>query len=121
VPAIAVRLSDCRLVVIEEAKWPVIAWRSYHDEQVEYQITVREHADGHRLIYGTFTSKSADEPDRYAGSVLSCRDARMETALHVRRVEGEIDSDRYRLAAAVTEDIYDIEHGPEAPETEKKT
>lgn len=55
---ITVRLSEAPPVTLDLAKWPRIARASDHDGKVECQantewyITVRQHADGRRLVYG---------------------------------------------------------------------
>jgi hypothetical protein len=67
---IKVTLSDASPVSIDPEQWPIIASAERHDGKVacqantEWEIKVREHADGRRLVYG---SKVAGNGGQYLG------------------------------------------------------
>ena len=63
-----VTLTDRPPVKISEAAWPVIAKASNHDTHYEVQannlwhITVREHDDGRRIVYGSKSAGPGGQP-----------------------------------------------------------
>ncbi|HWP62824.1 MAG TPA: hypothetical protein VNO86_05080 [Candidatus Binatia bacterium] len=63
-------------VLIDRRKWPVIASARWHDGEVPSQanrravLMVRQHDDGRRLVYGTFSTAWRGERDRAGGFLL---------------------------------------------------
>jgi hypothetical protein len=59
---ITIAMSERRPVTIDRKAWPVVAWAKAWDNQHEcqanhvWEIAVREHADGRRLVYCEYDS-----------------------------------------------------------------
>ena len=98
-----IALSDSSPVTIVKGDWPVIAWDSDHDGQVECQantqwsIRVRRHADGRTIVYGVSESgpggQHAGWHDRAAGYLLAADAGEDATIRAIRRVAGVIEQD----------------------------
>lgn len=97
-----ITLTDRPPVRISESAWPVIARSRDHDGEVEvqanrrYYLTVRKHADGRTIVYGSYTSQFAHEPDLSAGELL---DEGADVARAIRRV-----GERVTCASAMIDD-----------------
>jgi hypothetical protein len=96
-----ITMSERPPVTIVKAEWPLIASATDHDGQVrcqanhEWDIRVREHADGRRLVYGWMQGGNggmhAHEREVYAGFLVTGAD---ETVRAIRRVAGVIEHDK---------------------------
>lgn len=81
---VTVTLSDRAPVRIDPEEWPVVACAGLHDGKVwsqantEWRITVREHKDGRRLVYGWEKSGPGGKPigyrDTYGGYLVAAGD-----------------------------------------------
>ncbi|HTQ47486.1 MAG TPA: hypothetical protein VMI75_32240 [Polyangiaceae bacterium] len=71
---IKIAMSERRPLSISKEAWPVIAqadwWNGEHKCQANYvrRIRVREHADGRRLVYGTYSSGAGGVPVGFRGA-----------------------------------------------------
>lgn len=98
---IEITMSESAPVRIDPAQWQIIADASRHDGAVlcqannEWSITVREHTDGRRLVYGWHMAgdggQHAGFRPRHAGWLLSEGE---DTVRAIRRVAGVIADDR---------------------------
>ena len=88
-----ITLTDRAPVKVSEALWPRIAYASRHDGEVvcqanhEWHLTVRQHADGRAIVYGSEVAGMGGVHQGYeearAGVML---DAGADIAAAVRRV-----------------------------------
>lgn len=84
---IRITMSETAPVNIDPEEWPVVARVFDHDGQVkcqantEWEIQVREHRDGRRLVYGYAESGYGGKPagwrPSYAGYLVPSRDGSM--------------------------------------------
>lgn len=116
-----ITLSDRPPVSIDPDRWPVIAIARWHEGVYASQsfrrarITVREHADGRRIVYGWRTSQYQDERERAGGYLLDApqplglppHDDSEPTVRAIRRVAGVIDMPE--LADEVIADLPAVE------------
>jgi hypothetical protein len=71
---IKITMSERRPLTIVDCEWPVIAkadwWNGEHRFQANYErrIRVREHADGRRIVYGTYDSGGGGVPVGFRGA-----------------------------------------------------
>lgn len=93
-------MSNRRPVTIDPEQWHVIARAKWHNGEHEFQanyvrtITVREHADGRRIVYGVHERGNGGAPASFRGSaagyVVTPRDGGEpddnETVAAIRRV-----------------------------------
>lgn len=90
-----ITLTSRRPIRISSEAWPTIAMAKDHDNQYEFQanrkwmLRVRAHDDGRKIVYGTFDSQFANEPDVRAGYLVQT-EGEMLAAL--RDVAEEIDA-----------------------------
>ena len=102
---IKITLSERRPLTIVESEWPVIATAFRHDGAVESQanhewmISVREHADGRRLVYGWLQAGNGGVHAGWRGAeggfLVSPDDGpdEQETVRAIRRVAGIVGDD----------------------------
>lgn len=104
---LTITMSERRPVKIVKAEWPVIATAFRHDGAVECQanhewmISVREHADGRRLVYGWLQAGNGGVVRGWSGTAGGFLVAPAgdkpdddETVRSIRRVGGIIDDDK---------------------------
>lgn len=101
---ITITMSERRPLRIDPEVWPVIAQAKWHDGPYDFQastvrlITVREHSDGRRIVYGL---QQAGGGGQYVGTrnpeggfLVSLSDQREdETVRAIRRVAGIVGDD----------------------------
>lgn len=102
-----ITLTDRAPVKIREALWPRIAYASRHDGKVEceasheWHLTVRQHADGRAIVYGSEVAGMGGVCQGYeearAGVIL---DAGADIAAAVRRV-----GERARCSDAMIDEV----------------
>ena len=98
---IKITLSDASPVSVDPAQWPVIASAKRHDGKVEcqaraeWEINVREHTDGRRVVYGSLAAGNGGQYAGFrgveAGYLLATGD---DTVRAIRRVAGAIGDDQ---------------------------
>lgn len=106
---ITITMSERRPLKIDKAAWPLIATAFRHDGAVECQanhewmISVREHADGRRIVYGWLQAGNGGVHAGWRGSAggyllsraeLEADAMESETIRAIRRVGGIIDDDK---------------------------
>ena len=75
-----ITLTDRRPVTIVEADWPCVARTKWYEGEHEHQanrrghLTVRQHADGRAIVYGTYTSQFLQESDLSGGEIVASGD-----------------------------------------------
>lgn len=97
---IEITLSERSPVRIDPEQWPVIAHASTHDGKVacqantEWEIKVREHADGRRIVYGSCTAGNGGQyagfRPSFGGWIITPDE---DTVRAIRRVAGLIGDD----------------------------
>lgn len=108
-----ITMSERLPVTIDPELWPVIARAYRHDGSVEsqanneYDIVVREHGDGRRIVYGSHEAGDGGQcPDFRAtrvGFLIDRDPTAAETIRAIRRCGGAIGDDR--LAADCIGDL----------------
>ena len=92
-----ITMSERRPLTIVKADWPIIATAFRHDGQVECQanhewmISVREHRDGRRIVYGYLRAGNGGVPAGWRGAAggflvaptEECRDINSGPLSHV--------------------------------------
>ena len=97
-------LTDRAPVKIREDQWPVVAWSSDHDGEIECQanhkwrITVRRHSDGRTIVYGKQDNQC--EPDIEVGYLLPNEDG---TVRAIRKVGEEIGANAVTIQACIAD------------------
>lgn len=94
-----IKLSDRPPVRIDREKWPCVAKAAAHDGQIESQankrwsIRVRQHADGRRIVYGTYITQWQGARGAEGGFLVEPSDGGADddaTVRAIRRVAGII-------------------------------
>ena len=97
---ITITLSDVPHVRLVEADWPIVANAEWFDGEHECQanyirfVRVRQHADGRRVVYGTYSAGPGGAPSGFrgirAGYLLS--DSHSEDTIRaIRRVAAQVE------------------------------
>ena len=96
-----ITLTDRAPVQIDEAVWPRIAYATRHDGEVECQanhkwhLTVRQHADGRRIVYGSNVAGPGGGPagweESRGGELVAARDD-LERAWREQLVANNVDT-----------------------------